>query len=125
MRMRATLSRRSRFHAALPAAAAALVLALTSASWAGSGERHGRDDDRHGQELTSQERAIRLRERGDILPLAEIVRRSGLARRGRIIGVELEDEDDGPVYELKVLTDEGRVIEFHVDPATGRIQGEE
>lgn len=48
-----------------------------------------------------------------------------IARRdtpGEVIEVKLdEDDDDGPEYELKILTPEGRRIEIKIDARTGAV----
>ena len=71
--------------------------------------------------LTPQERATRLRDKGEILPLAKVIQMNGLDRIGRIIEVELEEENGRQIYELKVLTNDSVVREYYIDPVTGRI----
>ncbi len=44
---------------------------------------------------------------------------------GRIVEVELEDEDGLWLYEIEVLTPEGRLIEIELDARTGAILGYE
>lgn len=63
--------------------------------------------------------ARHAREAGRILPLAAILERAGAAYPGRVVEVELEDEGDVLIYELKVLTDDGKVLKLHYDAATG------
>ncbi|PTW59723.1 putative membrane protein YkoI [Breoghania corrubedonensis] len=107
---------------AVVAAALAVTTALTLAAAHADTDHDGSGHkNRTEHELTSQDRAIRLRESGAILPLVDIIRLSGVERAGKVIGVELETEDGHPVYELKVLTEEGRVREYHIDPSNGRI----
>ena len=77
------------------------------------------DQDEHDDDRKTLERA---REHGDVLPLARIVellRGQGIA--GELLEVELDREDDGLVYEIYVLGNDGRRLELTVDPATGRI----
>lgn len=74
------------------------------------------DDHRH-----DHDRARRALEAGDILPLATLLERSGVEASGRLIEVELERKRGRLVYELKVLTPQGRVIEHYVDARSGQI----
>jgi uncharacterized membrane protein YkoI len=59
-----------------------------------------------------------LRERGDIMPLAELLRHPSLASH-RVLEAELEYEHGRLVYELEVLEADGRIREHHFDAATG------
>ena len=72
------------------------------------------DDDDHNL-------ARRALEQGRALPLADIIAKITPQVPGRIIEVELEDEDGMLVYDLKVLSPKGRLQEIEVDAATGKI----
>lgn len=105
----------------LLAALLALALLLPAAAAADSDRRTRESRSERHDDETPQQRAIRLRERGDILPLAEVIRINGLDRVGRIIEVDLEVEDGRQVYELKILTGDSVVREYYIDPRDGRI----
>lgn len=64
-------------------------------------------------------------DRGDMLPLEQILSRIEARHPGRIVEVELEDEDGLWLYEIEVLTPEGRLIEIELDARTGAILGYE
>ncbi|TYP60742.1 peptidase YpeB-like protein [Stutzerimonas stutzeri] len=64
-------------------------------------------------------------DRGDMLPLEQILARIEARHPGRIVEVELEDEDGLWLYEIEVLTPEGRLIEIELDARTGVILGYE
>lgn len=64
-------------------------------------------------------------DRGDMLPLEQILARIEARHPGRIVEVELEDEDGLRLYEIEVLTPEGRLIEIELDARTGAILGYE
>lgn len=64
-------------------------------------------------------------DRGDMLPLEQILARIEARHPGRIVEVELEDEDGLWLYEIEVLTPEGRLIEIELDARTGAILGYE
>ncbi|MEQ3642644.1 MAG: PepSY domain-containing protein [Paracoccus sp. (in: a-proteobacteria)] len=64
-------------------------------------------------------------DRGDMLPLEQILARIQARHPGRIVEVELEDEDGLWLYEIEVLTPEGRLIEIELDARTGAILGYE
>lgn len=58
---------------------------------------------------------------GRVLPLAEIAPRVQRQVPGEIIEISLDDDDDGPQYEIRMLTRDGRIVELEVDARTGRI----
>ncbi len=60
-------------------------------------------------------------ERGEILPLAEVLRRLHRVQPGRVIEVELEYSDGILVYEVELVTPDGRLIEVDMNAATGEI----
>ncbi|KJZ32141.1 hypothetical protein TW83_05275 [Paracoccus sp. S4493] len=64
-------------------------------------------------------------DRGDMLPLEQILARIEARHPGRIVEVELEDEDGLWLYEIEVLTPEDRLIEIELDARTGVILGYE
>lgn len=64
------------------------------------------------------EEARLLRERGDIVPLAELLQHPSLAAQ-RVLEAELEYEHGRPVYELEILDGDGRVRERYFDAVTG------
>ncbi len=64
-------------------------------------------------------------DRGDMLPLEQILARIEARHPGRIVEVELEDEDGLWLYEIEVLTPKGRLIEIELDARTGAILGYE
>lgn len=67
------------------------------------------------------EQAYRLRERAEILPLAEILDRLGLAPDDRILEVETEFEHGRRVYEIEYVTGQGRIVEVEVDARSGEV----
>lgn len=67
------------------------------------------------------DRARRAFEEGRILPLKEILARAEAAYPGQLLEAELEDERGVLVYEIKMLTADGRVVELYYDAATGQL----
>ena len=67
------------------------------------------------------DRARRALEAGEILPLSEILAAAEAARPGRVIEVELERDDGLWVYELELVTAEGRIYEIEIDAATATV----
>lgn len=59
--------------------------------------------------------------RGEILPLAEILKRVQTTHPGRVTEVELEFSDGIRVYEVDVVTPDGRLIEVDLDARTGEV----
>ncbi|MFN4226358.1 MAG: PepSY domain-containing protein [Hyphomonas sp.] len=95
--------------------AAMILLALPGAASAdrgGHGRERGRDD---------QDRAWQARRSGTILPLETILTAVLKAYPGEVLDIELDDDDGELIYEIKVLTRRGIVLEMEVDARTGRI----
>lgn len=59
--------------------------------------------------------------RGEILPLAEILKKVQTTQLGRVTEVELEFNDGIRVYEVDVVTPDGRLIEVDLDARTGEV----
>ncbi len=62
-----------------------------------------------------------LMEKGEILPLQQVLGHIQRERAGRVLEVELESEGGRYVYEIELLSDEGRVWEYKLDAASGEI----
>src|SRR6476620_10233965 len=60
-------------------------------------------------------------ERGEIKPLAEILRTVRDRLPGEIANVKLEREHGRLTYEFRIVGEKGRLLEVHVDAATGVI----
>lgn len=60
-------------------------------------------------------------ERGEILPLAKAVEALLARHPGRIIEAEFERDDGVAVYELELVTEDGRLMDAKVDATTGAI----
>ena len=87
------------------------VLALATLSGTGAGEKGAKEHD-----------AIRSAlKRGEVLPLTKILAIAAQHVPGDVIEVELEDESRTLVYEIKILTDGGRVREIKIDARTGTV----
>lgn len=64
--------------------------------------------------------ARRAVERGELKPLSEILARIEKEFDGRVLDVELErHRNDRLVYEIELLTPDGRVLEIKYDGRTG------
>lgn len=60
-------------------------------------------------------------QRGEVLPLVKILAIASKEVPGDVIEVELEDEREALVYEIKILTSTGRVREVKIDARTGAV----
>ena len=56
----------------------------------------------------------------DEISLDEAVRRAEAQYRARVVRTDVQDEDGRKVYVLKLLSEDGRVINVRIDAATGR-----
>ena len=63
----------------------------------------------------------RLRQRGDILPLEDILARARRYYGGRVLETELEVADRHYVYEVQLVDNQGRVRYIWLDAATGEL----
>jgi uncharacterized membrane protein YkoI len=59
--------------------------------------------------------------RGEVQPLTTILAIASQTVPGDVIEVELEEDDDVLVYEIKVLTAQGRVREVKIEASTGKV----
>ncbi|MBV6416746.1 MAG: hypothetical protein CMLOHMNK_01361 [Steroidobacteraceae bacterium] len=59
--------------------------------------------------------------RGEVLPLAKVLAIAAAQVPGDVIEVELESKHGVLVYEIKVLTDTGRVREIKINAGTGAV----
>lgn len=71
------------------------------------------------------EDALRLRERREILPLEDLLRRAGLDADARILEIESEFEHGRRVYEVEYLDAQGRIHEILIDAGSGEVLGQE
>lgn len=72
-------------------------------------------DDYHPEQLQ------KWLESEQILPLETILQQHRERLGGRVIDVELEQERNRFVYEIKVITEAGRKREFYFDGSTGEL----
>lgn len=86
---------------------ALILLCLAVPAWADGDDDH--------------DRARRALEAGEILPLSDILTVAEAARPGRIIELELDRDDGRWIYELELVSPEGRLYEMEIDAATGAI----
>lgn len=75
-------------------------------------------DDADFPDFELAEEAMRL---GKILPLAVILERVAALQPGRVIEVELEREEGVHVYEVELITPDGRLLEVDLEAGTGKV----
>lgn len=73
-----------------------------------------------------QDEALRLRRDGVIQPLQQLLQQ-GMARHpgARLLEAELEQDDGRYIYEIELLTRDGRVRELEFDAASGQLLKDE
>lgn len=74
------------------------------------------EDDDH-----SYDKARRAVERGDALPVVEVMKHLRTQVDGDIVATEYEFEFERWVYEFKVVDGLGRLYKVHLDAATGEL----
>jgi uncharacterized membrane protein YkoI len=91
--------------------AAALCVAAAGAGAEGDSRGKSRDHDE----------ARRAFQRGEIRSLSDILTELKAQLSGEVIEVELKRRGQSYIYEVKVVTPNGRVREVDVDAATGKV----
>lgn len=81
-----------------------------------------RADDDRGRDHDRARAAVL---RGEVLPLRDILERAETAFPGRLLEAELEDDHGRLTYEVKLLTEDGRVLELVYDARDGTLLGVE
>jgi uncharacterized membrane protein YkoI len=94
-----------------PAGVLAVAIAMAASS-------SGAEDGRRQLEQDAIRAAL---QRGEVLPLARILALVQQAVPGDVIMVELERRHEVLIYEIKVLTESGRVREIEIDARTGAV----
>ncbi len=97
--------------------AVALVLGL-AAAWLGNRAWHHYEKGEPDEVMLEEGRQL---DENGLLPLQELIRRLSLPEASRILEIELERYRGNLLYEIELLTPEGAVKEFLVDPRTGRV----
>lgn len=93
------------------------LLVLTGAAGAGDiGDKAARK----AAKRQAQEEALQALQRGEILPLNQVLEIATREVPGKIIEVEYKA---GPKYEVKVLAADGRIREVKLDARTGLVLG--
>lgn len=98
---------------AMRRAAIALAAMMAFAAYSTSASA---DDD-----AEDQARARAAVARGEALPVVRILEIAQREVAGQVIDVELDWDDDRLEYDVKVLTESGRVREVEIDAANGRV----
>lgn len=97
-------------------AVAAVLLAVVAASPAVADDDH---KERRNREREVNQDAVRdAVQRGEIRPLSDVLKAGEAAMPGQVLGVKLKKLNGRLVYELKILTGQGRVREVYVDGAS-------
>lgn len=94
------------------------ILALSTAVILSGGQVLAGDKD---DKRAEHDRVREALKRGEVQPLTTILSTATQAVPGDVIEVELEEDDDVLVYEIKVLTAQGRVREVKIEASTGKV----
>lgn len=96
-----------------------LVAAL--AMWPVASVMADRDHGGHEEDEHDYEDAVRAQKSGDALPLRDILDEIGKSYKGEIVGIKFEKKKGVWIYEIKLVTPEGRYLEIYVDAKTSQI----
>lgn len=72
-------------------------------------------------DLADHDRARAALRRGEVMPLRDIIAKAEEAFPGRLLEVELDEEDGRIVYEMEMLSPDGRLIKLVYDARTGTL----
>ena len=86
----------------------------------GGGPAYGRE---MKHEEHDEDRARAAVQRGEILPLEQVLAQLKSGVTGEISSIELEKEGGIWVYEFKLISPRGRMMEVSVDAKTGKLIG--
>lgn len=78
------------------------------------------EDDGHDEE-SDHDKALHAVERGEILPLEQVLNAVRAEMPGDIIGLQLEKEHGVWVYEFKIVDPSGQMREIYVDAKTAQV----
>ena len=96
----------------------AVFMAAASVPVRADGDGEHRRAQKHDDD---HDRARRAFERGEILPLTEILKRANKDYPGQLIETELDDEHGKMVYELVIISADGQVHKLYYDARTGKL----
>lgn len=106
----------NRWRALGPLALVAMLAGLVTPAASGFHDQREWEDDDH-----SHDKARRAVERGEALPVAEVLRHLRARFAGDVVATEYEFEFERWVYEFKVVDPAGRLRKIHLDAATGEV----
>lgn len=69
-------------------------------------------------DFETAEKAVK---RGEMRPLSAILDELAAIQPGRVIAIELDIEDGLPIYDVELITPDGRLLEVDIDAKTGMI----
>lgn len=71
--------------------------------------------------VADHDEAYRLRQAGEILPLANLIKTAQNLHPGELLEAELERKAGRYVYEIEIAGDDGRFYDLYFDAATGEL----
>ena len=95
------------------------ALLIAAPSWADEARGYTQGHGYEYEDDHDHDRARRALEKGEILALSEILKKSEQNYAGHLIEAELDDEHGKLVYKLVVLTANGRVLKLYYDARSG------
>lgn len=84
-------------------------------------KRDGDDHDDNDDDDFDHAEADRARRSGEIRPLEEILEEVQKQLPGEVVGVEFDQKHGLWVYEIKLLTSDGRYLELYIDAKSKQI----
>ncbi len=95
------------------------VALLLSAGLAGPVLADGAHQRDHGR--GDHERARQALERGQVLPLRQVLDKIEREQQGQVLKIEFEREDGRYLYKIRLLQADGRLVKLKVDAVDGRV----
>lgn len=88
-----------------------LVLALSGPVWSDAKEGKKKDESKEKIELADAAK----------VPIEQAIKSASEKAAGKVIEAELEKEHGKIVWEVEVVTAEGKIVKVHVDAGTGEV----
>lgn len=90
-------------------------------SQGGRSDHHGGRDDDHDGDDHDHDRALGALQRGEVIPLENVLAILRATTDGTVVSTKLEREDNKWLYEMKVIGRDGRLRKIRIDAKTGAV----
>lgn len=104
------------------ALATAPLIQIAMPAARGSEGRHDSTSEKAERKRAEQDAIRKAVQRGELVPLPRVIAIAQARVPGEVVKIELEYEEQGIEYEVKILTRSGRVREVEIDARSGAVK---